>query len=165
MLYQPSLDAALEEARRARNAGWFTFVLADGEGRLANVEGSPDKGVVVEEARGRLVRHNYGSRAMTGRADPRRANDRCRLVHELLDSRAASVAAAVADAGADAKGEAKVKGTDDGGGRADLEAVFGDRRVGGGALDVMIFNTTRREALLSRGPGDLRRWKRFTFEP
>ena len=29
MLYQDSLDAALEEVQRATHAGWFAFVLAD----------------------------------------------------------------------------------------------------------------------------------------
>ena len=45
------LQAAAEEARRARQAGCFTFVLADGEGRLLNVEGSPTE-LAVEWERG-----------------------------------------------------------------------------------------------------------------
>jgi hypothetical protein len=34
---------------------------------------------------------------------------------------------------------------------------------GGGALDVKVYNTTRREAYLSRGPGHKIEWKKFTF--
>ena len=49
LLYQPTLDAAIEAAKRGRHAGWFTFVMADGSGRLLNVEGSPE-GVACEEA-------------------------------------------------------------------------------------------------------------------
>ena len=140
MLYQESLEAALDEARRARNAGFFTFVLGDGEGRLANVEGSP-AGIAVEEGRGRLVRHNYGSRKMTGAPEGKAApvNERCGRVNEILDK------SSKADR------------------RAALDLVFGDAGIGGGALDVIVFDATRREAHVSRGPGDLRRWKRFTF--
>src|SRR5262249_35029707 len=57
MLYQDSLTAALAEAKRAKPAGYFTFVLGDGDGRLANVEGAPGK-VVVEGGRGPLVPHH-----------------------------------------------------------------------------------------------------------
>src|SRR5687767_10765427 len=44
LLYQPDLASAIKEAQRDKHAGWFTFVLADGEGNLVNIEGSP-KGV------------------------------------------------------------------------------------------------------------------------
>jgi isopenicillin-N N-acyltransferase-like protein len=140
MLYQDSLKAALAEARRARQAGYFTFVLGDGEGQLANVEGSP-KELAVELGRGRMVRHNYGSRQLTGTAEGKTApvNGRCQRVHEVIDRLASRR------------------------GKETLEGVFADKEVGGGALDVMIFNTTKREAYLTRGPGDAGRWKRFDF--
>src|SRR5262249_33704457 len=64
MLYQDTLDGALSEARRAPQAGWFTFVLADGEGRLVNVEGSP-KELGHEPGRGHMARGGYGSRLMS----------------------------------------------------------------------------------------------------
>jgi hypothetical protein len=140
MLYQDSLKAALDEARRAKHAGYFTFVLGDGGGQLANVEGSP-KDRAVELSRGRMVRHYYGSRRMHGVGEGEEAprNERCRRVHEVLDRR---------------EGRAEL---------ATLEAVFADREVGQAALDVMVFNATRRVALLSRGPGHQTRWQRFEF--
>jgi hypothetical protein len=140
MLYQDSLNAALEEARRAKHAGFFTFVLGDGEGRLANVEGSPD-GLAVEMSRGRMVRHNFGSRRMTNTPEGKDApiNPRCRRVHEVLDRHGGKPEAAT------------------------LQAVFADQEVGRGALDVMVFNTTKREVLLSRGPGHRTKWQRFGF--
>lgn len=141
MLYQDSLKKALDVARRAKHAGYFTFVLADGEGRLANVEGSP-KDVTVEEATGRMVRHNYGSRKMTGTPADKDAplNGRCKRVKDILDGHRAP-------ASQDA-----------------LRDVFADKEVGKAAIDVMIFNTTKREALLSRGPGDKVRFTRFDFK-
>lgn len=141
MLYQDSLKAALEEARRAKHAGYFTFVLGDGEGRLANVEGSP-KELAVEETTGRMVRHNYGSRKLTGTPADKAApmNPRCKRVQEVLDRQKEPA------------------------GRAAVEAAFADREVGKDALDVMIFNTTKREAYLSRGPGHKTRYTRFDFK-
>src|SRR5262249_57888877 len=65
LLAQKDLDGVVREARKNKHAGWFTFVLADGHGRLVNGEGSPER-VVVEEADGRLARDLYGSRAMAG---------------------------------------------------------------------------------------------------
>lgn len=141
MLYQDSLKAALQEARRAKHAGYFTFVLADGEGRLANVEGSP-KELAIEETTGRMIRHNYGSRQMTGTAadKPAPVNARCKRVEQVLDGQKSPVSLEA------------------------MQAVFADREVGKVALDVMIYNTTKREAYLSRGPGDKLRFTRFDFK-
>jgi isopenicillin-N N-acyltransferase-like protein len=141
MLYQDSLKEALQEAKRAKNAGFFTFALADGEGRLANVEGSPAE-LAIEETTGRLIRHNFGSRKMTGTPADRAApmNARCKRVQQLLDAH-------------------KSPSTRDA-----LETVFADREVGRAALDVMIFDTTKREANLSRGPGHKVRYTRFDFK-
>lgn len=55
LLYQESLPDAIAEAKRAKQAGWFTFVMADGKGNLANIEGSPEK-LAVETHSGRLAR-------------------------------------------------------------------------------------------------------------
>src|SRR5262249_1707106 len=68
LLYQDSLAAVAAEAKRSAQAGWFTFVLADGDGNLLNIEGSPTE-VVTEKHRGRLARVGYGSRAMTRTAE------------------------------------------------------------------------------------------------
>ena len=43
MLYQPTLKGALEELRRATQAGWFVFLLGDAQGSLATVRGTPKK--------------------------------------------------------------------------------------------------------------------------
>jgi hypothetical protein len=68
VLSQSTLSGALEESRRARHAGWWTAVLADATGELANVEVRREE-VVIETGRGHIARHQYGSRRMTGTAD------------------------------------------------------------------------------------------------
>ena len=68
LLYQPTLEAVEEEARRAGQAGWFTFVMADSSGQLLNIESSPEK-IAIERHRGSLVRVYYG----TPRDDPHTA--------------------------------------------------------------------------------------------
>jgi hypothetical protein len=140
MLYQDTLKGALDEARRSKHAGFFTFVLGDGEGNLANVEGSP-KELVVETGRVRMTRVGYGSRKMTGTAEgkPAPMHARCKLIHQMLDGR---------------KQPASLE---------TMQEAFAIREVGRAALDVMVYNTTRREAYLSRGPGDRVSWKKFTF--
>lgn len=65
LLYQENLDTVIREAKKDKHAGWFTFVMADGDGRLLNVEGSP-RGIAVEEAKGKLVRIGFGTREMSG---------------------------------------------------------------------------------------------------
>jgi len=145
LLYQPTLKAALEEARRARHAGWFTFVMADGEGNLANVEGIPGR-LVVETGRGHLARVYYGSREMTGTSKDRPVtfHPQCRRMLDLLEG---------------SKGKLD---------RARLQGFFGDHKSTickhNGTLDSMLFNCTRREAYVSRGPGCSGRWKTFTFQ-
>jgi hypothetical protein len=138
MLYRDSLKGALEEARRAKQAGYFTFVLGDADGNLANVEGSP-KELAIEAGRLRMTRVGYGSRKMTNTPEgkPVVTHARCGRVHQLLDRR---------------KGPPSVE---------TMQHVFADDQVGKVALDVMVFNTTRREAHLSRGPGDRIRWQTF----
>ncbi|MFO0888073.1 MAG: C45 family peptidase [Isosphaeraceae bacterium] len=144
LLYQPTLDAAADAARRDRHAGWFTFVMADGSGRLLNIEGSP-QGVACEEAAGRLVRVGFGSNRMTGadrnKAQPR--HPRCDTMDALLDRSR---------------------------GRTDLEELkqdFGDPKrricVGRSTLDMMIFDTTERTAHLSRGPEYGVAWREYRF--
>ncbi len=145
MLYQDSLKGAVEEARRATHAGWFTFVLADGKGNLANVEGSP-KGLAVEEHKGRLARVGYGSRQMTGTAAGAevKVHARCQKMVGLLDA---------------AKG--KLDGARIQDHFADLKGGICDAK---GTIDMMVFNTTAREALVSRGPGYGTTWTKFTFD-
>jgi hypothetical protein len=144
LLYQESLDAALAEARRAVPAGWFTFVMADGEGRLANIEGSP-KEVAVEEHRGALARVSYGSRQMTKTPAPDKIefHPRCQKMYDLLD----------AD-----------RGRID---RERMQRYFADPTcgicAGRSTLDLMVFDTAERVAWLSRGEAHGLEWRSFTF--
>lgn len=149
ILYQSTLKDALAEARRARHAGWFTFVLGDGEGRLANVEGSPEE-LVVEETRGHVARALFGTRRMTRSPaeGPIKLNPRVRRVYETLGREKGKVDAAA------------------------MKRLFADHGPEGqnpvcchpATLDAMLFDTTKREAHLTRGPACSARWKRFTFE-
>jgi hypothetical protein len=144
LLYQDSLEAVASEAKRLPQAGWFTFVFADGKGNLLNIEGSPQE-LVVEPAKGRLTRVGYGSRAMTGTAadKPAPQHKRCRKVCELFDGAAGQVD------------------------RAFLQAAFAEPKheisVGKSTIDLMVFDTTAREAHVSRGPSYQVDWKRLTF--
>ncbi len=145
LLYQPTLEAVVDEARRAKQAGWFTFVMADGAGQLLNLEGSPEK-IAVERDRGSLVRVYYGTREMTGTPPdkPVPRHPQCQRMMDLV---------------AGARGKID---------RAALQGFYGDHESTickhFGTLDVMVFNTTRREAHVTRGPGCLGRWQRFGFE-
>jgi hypothetical protein len=51
ILYQDSFKGALEEARRATHAGWFVYLLGDGQGNLATIRGTPKKLDIVLDAR------------------------------------------------------------------------------------------------------------------
>jgi hypothetical protein len=144
LLYQPSLDAAIEFAKRDRHAGWFTFVMADASGRIVNIEGSPE-GLACEEATGRLVRIGFGSRRMTaatdGKLNPR--HPRCDTMDALLDRTR---------------------------GRTDLAALkqdFADPArgicTGSATIDMMVFDATNRAADLSRGPDYGVAWRHYAF--
>ena len=61
LLAQRDIESVIHEAKRDKHAGWFTFVIADSEGRLVNVEGSPE-GVAIERPKDRLARALYGTR-------------------------------------------------------------------------------------------------------
>jgi hypothetical protein len=143
MLYQETLDDALEEARRARHAGWFTFVLGDAEGRLANIEGNPEE-ISIERHEGRLARVLYGSRQLTRTPEgqPIAYHERCQRTYNLMAESA---------------------------GRIDVEEMkrfFASpcAIAHGGTLDAMIFDCTDRVAWLSRVRGEKRNWKRFELE-
>ena len=142
LLYQETLDAAIAEARRAEQAGWFTLVLADGKGRLANIEGSP-KQVAVEMHRGHLARVSYGSQQMTKApaGQPIPMHPRCRRTYELFLAK---------------QGKLNHK---------ELQKIVETPGIAvDGTIDQMIFNATSREAHLSRGPHGSGQWKRFAFE-
>lgn len=144
LLYQESLDAVVDAAKRNKHAGWFTFVMADAEGRLLNVEGSP-AGIELEETGGRLVRIGFGTRKMSGTPEPRPIprHARCLSMEALLD---------------------KTKGRTD---LASMQQNFGDPArgicVGAGTIDMMVYDTTGRTAHLSRGPEYGTAWKTYAF--
>ena len=149
MLYQDSLKAALAEARRAGHAGWFNFVLGDAQGNLAVVEGTP-KELVVEETRGHKARADYASRQITkapeGKPIPMHRD--CARMFELLSE------------GKGALDEAKLKGF-----FADHKAsICKHPKDGAMTLDSMLFNCTKREAHVNRGPGCSGRWRTFRFD-
>jgi hypothetical protein len=144
MLYQDSLEGAVEEARRARQAGWFTLVLADAKGRIANVEASPEESL-IEFSEGHLARTYYGTRRMTRTPEgqPVRMHPQVRRMWDLLDA---------------ARGRLDL---------ATLKGFYGDHQSTickhYATLDVMIFDPVAREAWFERGPGCSGRWARFAF--
>jgi len=74
MLYQETLKGALDEARRATHAGWFTFLLGDAHGKLATVRGYPGKLKIDDD-----VRTNGGQLRAKGksRVDLARLQEHC----------------------------------------------------------------------------------------
>src|SRR4030095_7509045 len=58
LLNQKDVDSLVREAKRDKQAGWFTFMFNDSQGNIVNIEGSP-AGVVVEQSKGRMVRAEY----------------------------------------------------------------------------------------------------------
>jgi hypothetical protein len=119
--------------------------MADGRGQLCNIEGSP-KELVVERSSGHLARVSFGSRKMTGTAAGAKVarHARCEKMYGLL-------------------GDASGKIT-----RQTMQHFFEDPTcaisVGRSTIDMMVYNTTKREAWLSRGPSYGADWKRFTFD-
>jgi isopenicillin-N N-acyltransferase-like protein len=147
ILYQPTLDAVVEEAKRATHAGWFTFVLADAEGRLLNLEGTP-KELAVEFGRGTLARVAYGSRQLL--ANGATLHARARGTAELMGRAAGKIDRAWMQRTCGDHG-------DEGAGRPGLCQHPG-------TIDAMVYDCTKREAYVTRGPGCTARWKKFTFE-
>lgn len=145
LLYQDNMDAVIREANKNMHAGWFTFVMAGPDGRLLNVEGSP-AGVAVEESKGQLVRIGFGTRQMTSTSPgkPVKQHARCEKMLAHLAARGEKID------------------------QRFLQHVFEDPQcgisVGRPTIDMMVYNTTARRALLSRGPAYDVSWKEFSFE-
>jgi isopenicillin-N N-acyltransferase like protein len=154
MLYQNTLVAALHEAERAHHAGWFAFVLGDANGNLATVEGTPEK-LVIQRPRGHTARASYACREILGGASdqPLQLHPQCQRMFDLL-----------------ASGKGKLDPPMIKGFFADHQSNIckhpGFIQAGspGFTVDSMLFDCTKREAHLSRGPGCSGRWKTFTFE-
>lgn len=145
MLYQNTLADAIEEAKRARQSGWVTLVLADSTGQLANVEYTP-KELAVEMTRGHLARHTYGSRQLTRTPEgqPVEHTPKCQCMFELLVS---------------AKGNLDRQTLQGFFGNPDIGVPFNDSNF---TLDSMLFNCTQREAHVTWGTGGC--WKTFRFD-
>jgi isopenicillin-N N-acyltransferase-like protein len=149
MLYQDTLKDALEEVKRARHAGWFCFVLADGKGQIAGVDGTPEK-LAIEKPRGHTARASFVCREIL-EADPEKpvkVLPQCQRMFDLL---------------VDSKGKLD---------RPTLQTTFGDHKSticnhpgkGFMTVDSMLFNCTTKEVHIQRGPGCAKRWKTFRFE-
>ncbi len=144
LLYQQDLEGAVREAQRDKHAGWFTFVLADADGNLVNIEGSPT-GVAVERVKGSLVRVGFGTRAMSGTPAGQavKLHPRCQKMYDLLQ-------------GAAGKNS-----------RRTLQSFFEDPKcaISGGkqTIDMMVFDTSTKTAYLSRGPSYKTAWREFKF--
>jgi isopenicillin-N N-acyltransferase-like protein len=144
LLYQPTLESVIKEVRRIPRAGWFSLILADDKGHLANLEATPRE-VAVEVTQGRRVRdNNYGTlqmnRKLSGESVP--CTGRCLNASYQL---------------AEGRGNIDARY---------LMGIFEDPAKGIGrsiTLDMMVFDTTAREAWISRGPSYGRSWRRFIF--
>ena len=144
LLYQESLDDVISEAKRAINAGWFTFVMGDARGRLLNIEGSPER-IAIESSEGILTRVGYGSREMTHTlpGEPIKLHVRCEKFCRQVDAAAGRVDA------------------------QSMQKLFQDPKheisVGKATIDMMVYDTKERTAWLSRGPSYRVAWKKFEF--
>lgn len=144
LLSQKDLDSVIRIAQRDRQAGWFTFVMADGKGHLVNIEGSPN-GVAIEQSTSSVVRVGYGTPQMQS-TRPNGApaqHPRCERMCRLLE------------------------GSRGRNGQDMLQRYFSDPKheisEGKATIDMMIFNTTARTATLSRGPDYAEAWREFRF--
>lgn len=143
-LYQQDLAAVVKEAKRDKHAGWFTFVMADGDGNLLNIEGSP-KGVELQQGKGQLCRVGFGTHGMTGTASGQKVklHPRCQKMCDLLNGSAGKI------------------------NLARLQDYFQEPMyqisVGKSTIDMMVYNTTTRTAYLSRGPNYDVQWRQFKF--
>jgi isopenicillin-N N-acyltransferase-like protein len=155
MLYQDTLKAALEEARRARHAGWFCFVLADGKGQLANVDGTPEK-LVIDTPKGNTARASYACKEILG--DVKMLGQCSRMVDLLAEKKGKLDRVQLQSLFGDHKEMTKANGEWDG-----LICKHPGFKKGGFTVDSMLFNCTTKEALVSRGPGCSGRWKSFSF--
>lgn len=86
LLAQPDLDSVIREANRNKHAGIFTFVFADADGNLLNIEGTPGE-VATERPKERLARAYFGTRQMTHAkpGEPVKLFPRCENMYNLLE--------------------------------------------------------------------------------
>jgi hypothetical protein len=150
LLAQKDIESGIREAQRDKHAGWFTFVMADAQGNLVNIEGSPD-GVEIQRSTSHIGRADYGTPKMivAKPGQPRKMHARCEQMNKLLQQTAG-------------KNDRKM-----------LERYFTEQEHGilawksptNKSIDVMIFDTTERKAYFSRGPHYGLEWREFGFQP
>ncbi len=166
MLYQDTLAAALKEAERARHAGWFAFVLGDAKGNLATVEGTPEK-LVIQRPRGHTARASYACREILGGApdQPLKLHPWCQRMSDLLASGKGKLDPPMIKR---FLGDHKALGDQKStickhppGFKGDDGVVDESDGYGGYTLDSMLFDCTKLEAHVSRGPGCSGRWTTF----
>jgi hypothetical protein len=118
--------------------------MGDAKGNLVNIEGSP-KEVVTESAKGRMYRVGFGSRKMTATPDdkPIKFHSRCAAVDKLI-------------AGSSGKVDRRAM-------QAWFQDLKGGIAVGKPTIDMMVFDTTAKEAHVSRGPSYGVNWQTFGF--
>ena len=150
ILYQRTLDDAIAVARRSGHAGWFTFVVADRHGNLANIEGSP-KQLAVETYEEYVARNYYGTRAMAGVDEQGcpKYSGRTPRAYELLGQ---------------SRGQMSLTG---------MQRFFAaDGICDGGShpqgreirtLDALVFDCSAPSVYLTRGPAGAYPWTRFAF--
>jgi hypothetical protein len=148
LLAQNDIESVIREAKRDKHAGWFTFVIADGDGNLVNIEGSPQD-VEIERNNSRLARSYYGTHKMTAAeaGQPAELHPRCQQMYKLLE---------------------QTTGKND---RKTLERYLTGREYGimgwkspkNKTIDVLMFDTAARKAYFSRGPEYGLEWREFGF--
>jgi isopenicillin-N N-acyltransferase like protein len=148
LLAQRDIESVIREAKRDKHAGWFTFVMADADGNLVNIEGSP-RGVEIERSSDRLARHGFGTRTMT-EAKPGQAVELqplCQQMYKLLEQTAGKN---------DRKTlERYLTGREHG--------IMGWKSPTNKTIDVLMFDTSTRKAYFSRGPEYGLEWREFGF--
>jgi len=118
--------------------------MTDGDGRMLNLEGSPAE-LAVEWGKGRMVRSGFASEQMKRRKQGANTHRGvCEAANRWLDGTTGKVDAAA------------------------MREFFADRKsgicAGKATIDVMLFDSTKREAHLSRGPHYKVAWKTFRFD-
>lgn len=142
LLNQTTIEAVIKEAQKAKNAGWFTFVIGDDKGNFVNVEGSP-KRIVVKKYKSYLTRVEYGTPEMTNTpaGKPVKLHPRGQKMLELVESEKGRINADT------------------------LKRFFLDNNLGihsqGGTVETFKFNTNKRTIEISRGLGNTGEWQTF----
>jgi isopenicillin-N N-acyltransferase-like protein len=145
LLNQTTIEAVIKEAKKAKNAGWFTFVIGDDRGNFVNVEGSPIR-IVVKKYKDCLTRVEYGTTEMTNTpaGKPVKLHPRGQRILELVESEKGRINADT------------------------LKRFFLDNNLGihsqDGTVETFIFNTNKRTIEITRGLGSTGRWQTFKMQ-